>query len=182
MPALFAIFYIIYTMVFELLASGVPGVIRNIQLYIVLFFVLVGESRRKRIASLNNVFWVIIGLYAVWIPVNLRFLIADNARAMRVVVRSSAEAMELMSQGVGGYALVYGVVLLLPVLVTLTIKPDLIPSLKMPFSLSFFKKFPRFIFFLLDVHFYSACFAFSVFNRCSGDDCIIAFDGFVEED
>lgn len=119
LPVLLTGIYIVYTVVFEYLTGGTRGLIANSQFYIMLFFVLVYQSRRNDPQSMTGLFWLVIGLMALWMTTTYTALTGDNARAMRNLVRSSDETRELIEQGVGGYWMAYGAVLMLPCLLGL---------------------------------------------------------------
>lgn len=93
----------------------------HIQLYIILIFIVIYESRRHDIASLKPVFWFVLLTLPIWLVTTLRALDAYS-HAVRVVVRSSEEALELLQQGVGGYSLVYGSLLLIPMLLPMVLR------------------------------------------------------------
>jgi len=88
-------------------------------MWIMLFFLIVGQSRRNDLQSLVPVFWTVLAVYPIWLFVTVRTLTTENAHAARIVVRASEEASALSEQGVGGYGLVYSVLLLMPGLLTL---------------------------------------------------------------
>lgn len=143
LPALLMFVYSICTIVFEVLTHGASGVISSIQLYIMLFFLLAQQARRNAMESLYPVFWLVIGLNVIWTTSTLTFLSTVDARAMRVLVRSSLEAEQISSEGVGGYSMAYGAVLMLPVLTLLSLRPGLIDRLRPPRFLSFFPLLPK---------------------------------------
>ncbi len=121
-----------YTIFFELMTHGVAGFLNRIQLYIMLFFLLVQQARRNDLTSLGSIFWLIIVLVAVSMTTTYLYVSTVNDRAMRILVRSSEEALELTEQGIGGYALAYGAVLMLPVLTLLSFRSSLIEQLAVP--------------------------------------------------
>lgn len=118
-PILLTFLYVGYTGLFEALLYGPEGLIRQIQIYIMFFFLIVAESRRYNLQSLVTVFWVVLAVYPVWLFITFSTLTTTNAHAARTIVRSSEAAAELMQQGVGGYGLVYGTLLLIPALLSL---------------------------------------------------------------
>lgn len=145
LPVLLMFVYSIYTIFWEMLTHGSSGVISRIQLYIMLFFLLAQQARRNAMESLYPVFWLVIGLNAIWMTSTLTFLSTTDARAMRVLVRSTIEAEEIASQGVGGYSMAYGAVLLLPALTLLSLRPSLIERLRPPRILKLFPLLPKFV-------------------------------------
>ena len=121
---------------------GLGGVVDRIQIYIMLFFLIVQQSRRYDIASLAPVFWAVILLNVVWMTSTYMFLLGDDARAMRVIVRSTDEARELVEQGVGGYSMAYGAVLLLPALIALLLRPGITRATAVPAYMRLIPRFP----------------------------------------
>lgn len=115
--------YVFYTVMIVVADEGVSGITRNLQLYIMLMFVLFYESRRNDLASLRMVFWTVLLVLPVWIFTTNKIVLTENANAARLVVRSSEIATQLASEGVGGYALVYGSLLALPALISLVLRP-----------------------------------------------------------
>jgi len=105
LPVVLMFVFSIYTLVFEVLTHGASGIVSRIQLYIMLFFLLAQQARRNEMESLYPVFWLVIGLNVIWMTTTFTFLSTVDARAMRVLVRSTVEAEELSSQGVGGYSM-----------------------------------------------------------------------------
>lgn len=145
MPVLLALFFVGYTLLFEVMTHGLAGVVDRIQIYIMLFFLVVQQSRRYNIASLRTVFWLVIVLNVVWMTSTYIFLLGDDARAMRVIVRSTNEARELVEQGVGGYSMAYGAVLLLPVLLAILLRPGIANVLEPPACLRSIPRLPEFL-------------------------------------
>lgn len=143
LPVVVMYVYSVYTILFEVLTHGASGVISSIQMYIMLFFVLAQQARRNDMESLYPLFWLAIALNVVWMTSTLVFVSTVDARAMRVLVRSGAEAEELSAQGVGGYTMAYGAVLLAPVLTLLSLRPRLIDRLQPPGFLRAFPLLPR---------------------------------------
>lgn len=119
-PVLGVVVFIAYDIYFWLLLKDWVFA-SHIQLYIILIFIVVYESRRNEIASLKPIFWFVLLTIPIWIITTLRAL-DTYSHAVRVVVRSSAEALELLQQGVGGYSLVYGALLLVPMLVPMVLR------------------------------------------------------------
>jgi hypothetical protein len=116
-PVMVTLFYGIYSFGVETLGSNSPQLLRLVQIWILLFFLLVGESfRRGREDDARFAFWLILIVLPVWCFTTLRAIGVHGMHAARVVVRSSADAREMLAQGVGGYGLTYVMVLSLPVL------------------------------------------------------------------
>ncbi|WP_369611770.1 hypothetical protein [Marinobacter sp. RI1] len=122
---------------------GIEGFLSRIQLYIMLFFLIVQQARRKDLSSLGSIFWLIIVLLAISMTVTYLYVSTVNDRAMRILVRSSKEALELTEKGVGGYSLAYGAVLMLPVLTLVSLRTSLIEFLEVPRVLRITPWLPR---------------------------------------
>lgn len=108
-----------------------------------LFFLVVQQARRNNLRSLDTIFWLVIILTAVAMTTTYIFMITVDARVMRTIVRSSQAAQDLIEQGVGGYAMAYGAVLMLPVLTVLSLRPALIDRLGAPSILRLFPIVPK---------------------------------------
>lgn len=143
LPLLALLVFVSYTLLFELLTHGFDGVVSRIQLYIMLFFLIVQQARRNDPRSLDATFWLVLVLMAVAMTTTYVFMITVDARVMRTIVRSSQEAENLIGQGVGGYAMAYGAVLMLPALMVLSFRPSLIDRVRAPFVLRLFPLIPR---------------------------------------
>jgi hypothetical protein len=143
LPLLALFVFVPYTLIFEYMTHGLDGIVSRIQLYIMLFFLVVQQARRNSLHSLNTIFWLAIILMAVAMTTTYVFMITIDARVMRTIVRSSQEAQDLIGQGIGGYAIAYGAVLMLPVLTVLSLRPALIDRLGAPPVLRLFPLMPR---------------------------------------
>ena len=66
LPVLLAMAYIVYTGAVEFLYDGAGGVTRNLQLFIMLMFLIVHESRRNDLDSLRPVFWAVLLTLPIW--------------------------------------------------------------------------------------------------------------------
>lgn len=127
-----AIAYILYTNTMSYFFYGMPGIIISLQVSIMLFFLFVLQSRRSNLRSLAPVLWLVLAAMPVGMAATLQELSSGNAHAARLAVRSSIEAEDLAAQGVGGYSLVYGALLMLPGLLGLVanglkLDPSLLP-------------------------------------------------------
>lgn len=116
---LLAIFYVIYTSVLSSVIDGSIGVIRNLQIYIMLFFACVYETRRRDILSLTPVIWVALVTIPIWQFVTFHHITVVDPHAARVVIRSGQDSYDLLQEGVGGYGLIYASVLMVPPLLSL---------------------------------------------------------------
>ena len=123
LPVLGAVLVVIYTMLIEVLVPDSADVNRQFQLWIMYFFLLVGESfRRGREGDARFCFWLVLCLLPVWEMTTLWGIESISGDVARTVVRSSVEARELSELGVGGYGLVYAVVLGVPFIATLALR------------------------------------------------------------
>lgn len=116
---LLILFYTLYTGIFSFIASGPAGAVGNIQIYIMLFFACVFETRRKDLLSLAPVVWITLLTVPIWQLLTLHEVTFVDPHAARVVVRSGEEAYDLTQAGIGGYGLVYASVLMIPPIMAL---------------------------------------------------------------
>lgn len=108
------LFYVSYTCLLSAIVDGHLGVTRNIQVYIMLFFACVYETRKNDIISLAPVVWVALLTVPIWQFLTLHYVAFVDPHAARVVIRSGAEAYDLTQAGIGGYGLIYASVLMVP--------------------------------------------------------------------
>ena len=121
-PVLGVWFFVSYTAIIMWLVPGAGGINQQLQLWIMLFFLVVGESfRRGHEDDARFCFWLVLLVLPVWMFSTIRGL-EDNAHVARLLVRNSDEARELTQQGIGGYGFVYTVVLCLPFLAQLALR------------------------------------------------------------
>ena len=113
--------FIFYTAVVQILLDGLSSLTSHLQIWIMMFFLIVYQSRRNDMSSLVPVFWVVISTMPIWLIITGYTVTSLDAHAARVVVRSTEEAQSLAEQGVGGYALIYGTVLMLPGLMAMAL-------------------------------------------------------------
>lgn len=135
LPVLLMFVYIVYTGSIEFMLTGAGGLIQHLQIWIMLFFLIVHQSRRKNLQSLVPVFWFVLATLPIWQFLTIGTIATENAHAARVLVRSSAEAQELAAQGVGGYGLVYGTLLLLPGLIVMALNGLRLDRARLPWPL-----------------------------------------------
>jgi len=103
--------YLLYTFPVGYLADGMFTVTRNIQFYLMLFFLIVYESyRRKSLLMLKPVVAINIVLFTVWALTTYKGLLI-NGHASRYIIRSGAEAIELTKQGIGGFTFIYSLLI-----------------------------------------------------------------------
>jgi len=104
-------FYLLYTFPVGFLSDGMYTITRNIQFYLMLFFLIVFESyRRKSLLMLKPVIVINIVLFAVWALTTYQGLLI-NGHASRYIIRSGEEAIELTKQGVGGFTFIYSLLI-----------------------------------------------------------------------
>jgi len=132
LPVMLALGYIAYTGCIELMLTDAEGLLRHIQIWIMLFFLVVWQIRRHDLQSLVPVFWIVLTVYPIWQFITVCTIDNVNSHAARVLVRNSAEGTELTQQGVGGYALVYGTLLLIPSLIGLALNPRVLRGNALP--------------------------------------------------
>lgn len=132
LPVAVAVFFIAYTGIVELLLGVEGDVIRLIQVWILLFFLIFYESRRDCVGSMRPMFWLMILTMPLWLYSTYAAFDSIGSHVARDIVRSSELAQTLSSSGIGGYSLVYGTVLALPLFVTLIIRRREILSVTIP--------------------------------------------------
>lgn len=114
-----------YTAMIEWIVPDAAPINRHFQVWMVLFFLLVGESfRRGREGDARLCFWLVLLLLPLWSLMTLYGLETMGTGVARRVTRSSAEAIELTEQGIGGFSLVYTIVLCLPFLFYFSVRPQ----------------------------------------------------------
>lgn len=116
---LLILFYVSYTCLLSAVVDGHLAVIRNVQIYLMLFFACVYETRRKDILSLTPVVWLTLLTVPIWQFLTLHRVTFVDPHAARVVIRSGAEAYDLTQAGIGGYGLIYASVLMVPPILAL---------------------------------------------------------------
>ncbi len=125
-PTLFVFVFVFYSAIVGYLVEGSTDLIRNFQIYICLLFLVFYESYRKRdIRQLRPVFWISVILLSGWAFLTLIGLNA-NENVARILVRSSDLAEEYSGQGIGGYGLVYSLIIGVPVALYLVKSGDLL--------------------------------------------------------
>lgn len=129
LPVIMLIVFVLYTLILEMMTHGAGGLASRIQLYIMFFFLVVQQAYRNDFPRLRTIFWFVIVAAAVAMTTTYLYLSFVDARAMRTLVRSTEAAQDLTEQGVGGYSLAYGAILMLPGLTVLSLRPSLIDRL-----------------------------------------------------
>jgi len=117
LPVLGAVVFMAYTAIIEWLVPDAADINRHFQIWIMLFFLLVGESLgRGREGDARFCFWVVLLVLPIWSFITVRSIDIIAVDVARTISRSSDEARALAAQGVGGYGFVYTVLLCLPFL------------------------------------------------------------------
>lgn len=117
LPVVLTLFFVGYTAIMELALGSEGSIVQHLQIWIMLFFLIFYESRRHDVRSMAPIFWFMLATFPIWFYTTYTGFDAFGSHAARYLTRSSDMARELTSDGVGGYSLVYGIVVLLPVLV-----------------------------------------------------------------
>lgn len=121
LPVILALFFIAYTGLTEFMLGSAGRVVQHVQIWIMLFFLVFYESRRHDVRSMSFIFWVLLLTLPIWFFTTYSAFDSFGSHAARHLTRSSDLARELTSDGVGGYSLVYTIVVLLPVLVLMAL-------------------------------------------------------------
>lgn len=151
-PAVVAVAYIAYTAVTERMLGHDGDISRHIQTWIILFFLVFYESRRNDVRSMSLIFWFILATLPIWFYTTYAGLDSFGAHASRLLTRSSDEARELTAAGLGGYSLVYGTVLMLPIFAMLLINARRFLPIDRPAFLREVSKIPLLVPALLTVN------------------------------
>lgn len=123
-PVIGAVVFMGYSAFIEWLVPDAGELNRHFQIWIMLFFLLVGESLgRGRDGDARFCFWVVLLILPIWSFLTLRGIDTIAGDVARTITRTSIESRELSARGVGGYGLVYTVLLSLPFLAWLAIHP-----------------------------------------------------------
>lgn len=141
-PAVVAVVYIFYTAVTERMLGPDGDILHHVQTWIMLFFLVFYESRRNDVRSMSPIFWFILATLPIWFYTTYAGLDNFGAHASRLLTRSSEEARELTAEGVGGYSLVYGTVLMLPIFAMLLINARRFLPIERPALLHAVSKIP----------------------------------------
>ena len=123
-PVLGTVVFVGYTAFLEWLVPDAGDINRHFQIWIMFFFLLVGESLgRGRDGDARMCFWLVLLVLPVWSITTLRGIDTIALDVARTISRSSDEARALAAQGVGGYGFVYTVLLCLPFLAWFATRP-----------------------------------------------------------
>ncbi|MEM9221684.1 MAG: hypothetical protein AAGB11_04690 [Pseudomonadota bacterium] len=121
-PSALVALFLVYTATVQFVVGGAEDLLRAIQMHIVCVCALIGIAYRG--ARWRELSWTlppILALLAISMALTVMELRTDP-HAARIVVRTSAEAIELLRSGVGGYQLVYAAVVLAPLLLLFLLK------------------------------------------------------------
>lgn len=122
-PVLGTIVFVFYTAFMEWLVPDASAINRQFPIWIMLFFLMVGESQRRgRSDEAQFCFWIILLVLPVWSIATLWGINTISGDVSRTISRSSDEARELAAQGIGGYGFIYTLVLCLPFLIQLAFR------------------------------------------------------------
>lgn len=114
-----ALIFVAYSAIVGYMIEGFSDIVRNFQIYIFLLFLVFYESYRKRdVRQLRIVFWGALSLFPIWLWLTYRTY-GQVHNVSRILVRSSEVALNYRGQGVGGYELVYSMIVAIPVLLYL---------------------------------------------------------------
>lgn len=117
LPILGCVAFTLYTLAIEWLIVDSGDINRHFQVWIMFFFLLVGESqRRRRDDEAKFCFWVISIVLPIWSITTLWGIETISNDVARTISRSSDEARMLSEQGIGGFGFVYSLVPCLPFL------------------------------------------------------------------
>jgi hypothetical protein len=123
-PVLGTLVFAGYTGFVEWLVPDAAEINRHFQIWIMFFFLLVGESLgRGRDGDARMCFWLVLLVLPVWSITTLRGIETIALDVARTISRSSDEARALAAQGVGGYGFVHTVLLCLPFLAWFATRP-----------------------------------------------------------
>lgn len=113
-PIILALFFVAYTAVIETMLGSDQDFAWHIQPWIMLFFLIFYESRRNDVRSMAPIFWVLIATLPIWYFTTFTAFDQYGTHTARMLTRSSEQARDLAAEGVGGYGLVYSIVVILP--------------------------------------------------------------------
>lgn len=123
-PVLGTVVFLGYTAFVEWLVPDAGEISRHFQIWIMFFFLLVGESLgRGRDGDARLCFWLVLLVLPIWSIATLRGIETIAVDVARTISRSSDEARTLAGQGVGGYGFAYTVLLCLPFLAWFATRP-----------------------------------------------------------
>ncbi len=105
------LFFIFYTTLISYNVDGISAINRNIQFYMMLFFIFIYAAyERRSLYLLKPIVYINIILFTLWAVTTYKGLLIDP-HASRYVIKSNAYARQLMQQGVGGFAFIYSLLI-----------------------------------------------------------------------
>lgn len=100
-----------YTLTISYMVDGSASLGRNIQFFLMLFFLFVYASyQRKSLEILKPVIYLNIILFTIWMGTTYTALLHDS-HAARYVIRSDEISMALSKKGVGGFSFIYSLLI-----------------------------------------------------------------------
>ncbi len=141
-PVLVTVLYIAYTAITEAALGADGDFVPHIQIWIMLFFLIFYESRREHLASMAPIFWFMLATLPMWLYTTYTGFDTFGTYAARALTRSSEVGREMTAEGMGGFALVYGTVLMLPIFVMLLLNVRRITPIQTPAFLREVSKTP----------------------------------------
>lgn len=114
-----SIVFIAYSALVGYWVDGPQDIVRNFHVYIFLMFLIIHESYQKRdIKQLRIVFWTALILYPIWLGITLNAY-STVSNVSRLLTRSTGIESEYTDQGIGGFSLIYSVLVSIPILLYL---------------------------------------------------------------
>lgn len=128
-PVLAAATFALYCVLIEWLIPDAGAINRHFAIWIMFFFLLVGESQQRgRSDEARFCFWTILTVLPIWMISTLLGIETVAGDVARTAARSSVETRDLSVQGIGGYGLIYTVILCLPFLAQLALRVRHLPG------------------------------------------------------
>jgi len=149
LPVILTLFFIAYTALVETLLGAEGAIVQHVQVWIMLFFLIFYESRRHDVRSMSPIFWLMIATLPIWFFTTYAGIESFGSHAARHLTRSSDLARELTSDGIGGYSLVYSIVVLLPILMVMLLNVSRFVPLNEPRFLRPLSRIPFLVYVLI---------------------------------
>lgn len=133
LPVIVAVVYVTYTLAIEVLIPDAGALSRHYQIWIMFFYLLVFESERRHGGgAYKPLFWLALILLPIWMWSTISAYGTIDSDVSRIITRSSEEAEELTAQGIGGFGLVYSVVVAIPILAGFVLRPGRLEWSRLP--------------------------------------------------
>lgn len=116
----YGLFFLILMIAVAYISGGVGGLLKPIARYFFIIAFLMYKRNSKNIEDFAGLQVLALALLALWNILTYRALLV-NERVARIIVRSSEESSALLTQGIGGYALVICQTFLTPVVLSWSI-------------------------------------------------------------